>query len=87
MDTQKPSLGRIVHFVVDEHTADELNRRGDGNVTHAGDVFPGVIVGAWSDTCVNLRVFRDAASDLWITSVSLENPTVKTRCFRWPVRG
>lgn len=55
----KPSVGRIVHTIVDP----ALN--------NGADVAPAIITRVWSDTTVNLRVMYDGASVDWITSASL----------------
>ena len=72
----KPSIGRIVHFVVDP----EKNH------------VAAIITAVWSDTCVNLRLFLDGSNTShpeiygwaeWVTSRSLdENCGVGT--WHWP---
>ncbi len=72
----KPSIGRIVHFVIDR----------EGNHVAA------IITAVWSDTCVNLRLFLDGSNTPnpqkfgwaeWITSRSFdENCGVGT--WHWP---
>ena len=81
----QPTVGRIVHFVIDEHTAKQFNDCKDGNSVQAGEVLPAVIVRTWGGTCVNLRVLRDAGTDGWVTSVAQEDETCATRCWRWPL--
>ena len=44
-----------------------------GNEVQEGQIFPMVIVGIWSDTCVNGQVFLDGCDQLWVTSVSQGN--------------
>ena len=61
----KPTIGRIVHVLVDP-------RHNNGS-----DVAPAVITRVWSDTCVNLRVLHDGPSVPpegrrdWLTSYSV----------------
>ena len=55
----QPSVGRIVHVLVDP-------RQNNGT-----DVAPGVVTRVWSDTCVNLRVLLDGPDVQWLTSVPL----------------
>lgn len=43
---QKPSIGRIVHFVQ--------------NGVH----YPAIIVKVWTDTCVNIKVFRNGSDSI-----------------------
>ena len=58
---QKPSIGRIVHVIVDP------------KANNGSDVAPAMITRVWSDTCVNLRVTRDnhPGPEEWLTSWSL----------------
>lgn len=46
----KPTVGRIVHYVLDEGPS-------------YGQTRPAVIVRVWTDTCVTLQVFTDAHND------------------------
>ena len=39
-----------------------------GNEAQEGQIFPMVITGIWSDTCVNGQVFLDGNDQLWVTS-------------------
>jgi hypothetical protein len=57
----KPSIGRIVHVLVDPQT------------NNGSDVAPAMITRVWSDTCVNIRVSRDnhPGPEEWLTSISL----------------
>jgi hypothetical protein len=57
----KPSIGRIVHVLVDPKT------------NNGSDVAPAIITRVWSDECVNLRVIRDnyPGAEEWLTSWSL----------------
>ena len=58
---QKPSIGRIVHVLVDPKT------------NNGSDTAPAMITRVWSDECVNLRVLRDnhPGPEEWLTSMSL----------------
>jgi hypothetical protein len=88
MDQQKPSIGRIVHFVQKKPA-----QYGEG-VVH----LPAIITAVWSETCVNLQVFTDGSNSeadgtnyprvKWITSTSLDasdNP--QDRTWHWPERA
>jgi hypothetical protein len=44
---QKPSVGRIVHYKI------------PGSQVGQGGECPAIITRVWSDTCVNLHLFRD----------------------------
>lgn len=74
----KPSVGRIVHVLVDP---------ADNNGT---DVAPAIITRVWSDSMVNVKVLLDATAEQWQTSVNLysERPTdpALTRAAWWPPR-
>ena len=74
----KPTIGRIVHFVV-------------GRTHTPKKIAPAIIVQVLSDTCVNLRVFYDGTNHVlegtteWEMSVSFddkEDPDYRT--WHWP---
>lgn len=64
---QKPSVGRIVHVIVDPA------------VNNGTDVAPALITRVWSDEMVNVRVLHDGPAVVpsqqnrqeWVTSVPL----------------
>lgn len=75
---QKPSIGRVVHYVLpaDSH--------------HPGEARPAIITRVWGDTCVNLHVFLDGKNDYdnpqeheWQTSRLLGEPGQQYSWF-WP---
>jgi len=80
-EPQKPSLGRVVHYVLP-----------DGN--NAGDHRPAIIVRVWPDT-VNLQVFYDGdgtphmndgqLNTLWKLSVPF-SAEPKPGTYHWPER-
>lgn len=77
MSEQKPSVGRIVHYRLCEQEP----------TINGTDVHPAIITRVWSDTCVNLTVFPDAAEPFFKTSVLLcEGRGEKSRWF-WPPRA
>lgn len=59
--TQIPTIGRVVHVLVDP------------KANNGADVAPAIITRVWSGTCVNVRVLRDGYPDPaeWMTSISL----------------
>lgn len=72
----KPSIGRIVHYVV--------------NVGNARPV-AAIITAVWNDTCVNLRLFQDGSNtdpqtfSEWVTSRSFdESETPAQGTWHWP---
>jgi hypothetical protein len=82
---QKPSIGRIVHFVQDNPP-----RYGEGTVH-----LPAVITAVWSDTCVNLQVFTDGSNSeidgtnfqhaKWVTSATLDgSDSPHPGTWHWP---
>jgi hypothetical protein len=44
-----------------------------GNEAREGQILPMVIVGIWSDTCVNGQVFLDGCDQFWVTSAPQGN--------------
>lgn len=44
-----------------------------GNEAKEGQILPMVIVGIWSDTCVNGQVFLDGCDQFWVTSAPQGN--------------
>ncbi len=74
----KPSIGRIVHFVL---------QTGQNPVA-------AIITAVWSDNCVNLRLFLDGSNSKgpenfgwgeWVTSKNLdESETPQVGTWHWP---
>jgi len=56
MPDQKPSLGGIVLVPMAP------------NENNGSDVAPAIVVRVWSDTTVNVRIFRDNETEEWRTS-------------------
>jgi len=79
--TIKPSIGRIVIFVLPEEKVKENN-----NATEA----PAVIVRTWENTgyendeC-NLKVFTDGENNLWASSVPYSEAN-EPNSWHWPPR-
>lgn len=75
-----PTIGRIVLFSSNdpEHLGNQAKEA------------PAIITRVWSDTCVNLTVFRDADSPLSMTSVCLYEgdfaASGQSIAWRWPPR-
>lgn len=72
----RPSIGRIVHVLVDP-------AQNNGN-----DVAPAIITRVWTDRMVNVKVLTDGPHDLWQTSLDLldvrpSDNTIKRAAF-WP---
>lgn len=91
MSEQKPGIGRIVHYTLNQADAGTVNRqRGNlsgrcGNQASAGDVYPMIITRAWGDeptSAVNGQVLLDGNDALWLTSVTVGEGE---RHFAWPV--
>lgn len=67
----KPSIGRIVHFVLDSTKSP----------------IAAIIVAVWTDTCVNLRIFRDGSNTQpeWQTSkIFDDSETPASGTWHWP---
>jgi hypothetical protein len=78
---QRPSVGRIVHYVMDELDSQY----------HPGAHRPAIIVNVWSDDCVNLQVFADNVNDndhgdplLWVTSSARDDSGAEHRSWHFP---
>lgn len=81
----KASIGRIVHFTFPHSDV-------QGFSSHAGQtqIVPAIIVCAFSDECVNLRVFPDSDGPSIVkTSVPLQNESSNPNdgfYWQWPSR-
>lgn len=76
-DLPKASVGRIVLF-----KSTNLDQVGNG-----AEEVPAIITRAWSDTMLNLCVFRDANAPLAVTSVGHESISQgSSLSWRWPPR-
>lgn len=74
-----PSIGRIVLF----------KSRDQSDLGSTADEVPAIITRVWSNTCVNLQVFRDADTPLAQTSVTLAEDfeaSGQSCAWRWPPR-
>lgn len=87
-----PSIGRVVHYTLNQQDADQINRRRADSATHAGnhvqdgDVYPAVIVRIFGETpesAVNLQVFLDGNDTFWATSRTLGDGPFH---WTWPER-
>lgn len=86
----KPSIGRIVHFIVGESGVSSLkDKGGNSHCYKPGDKIAAVVVCVWSDTCVNLKLLLDGPNDSWETSVRMkeegDTPASGNR-WEWPER-
>jgi hypothetical protein len=69
--SQIPTVGRIVLYKLDESDCNVIkHRRGaaQGNVPHAGEVYPAVVVRSWGGPSVNLQVLLDGPDSYWAVS-------------------
>lgn len=78
MDQPKPTVGRIVHYVLPEGR-------------NAGEHRPAIVTRVWSDVCVQLQVFTDGENDglanvEWRTSI-LNDEAGAPNTWHWPERG
>lgn len=74
--SQTLSAGRIVHYTLTATDADHINHwraTGEcgliGNVARANDVYPAMVIRAFTEDRANLQVFLDGNDTLWRTSV------------------
>lgn len=82
-ETQKPTVGRIVHFFT-KNTAHHYNGMGEGP-------YAAMIVQPHGDRCASLQVFPPFAHDYQVGSVPLDDsPDASGDCvnrWRWPDRA
>lgn len=91
MTQQAPSLGRLVHYRLNEQDVAVINERRTakgirGNSVEVGDVFPLLVVRMWGEgpeACFNGTVFLDGPDTHWATSRKLGDQPGE--CF-WPPR-
>lgn len=92
--TSVPTIGRIVHYRLNETDANRINARRDedpttGNRVEAGQDYPAIVVRTWS-TSVNLKVFLDGKDTYWATSkqwATAQQDGDGQGCWHWPARS
>ena len=82
--TQKPTLGRIVHYTCNPDTAGRLNALG-GRKYNVNDIVPGIIVRAGDNNQCNLTLFPDADQVYHIAGVAFSNQG-QPGTWGWPER-
>lgn len=75
MTQQQPTIGRIVHYTLNEHDAKVINARrvaysNIGNSVQAGADCAAIVVAAWGNSSANLQVLLDGEDSYWATSRS-----------------
>lgn len=93
---QKPSVGRIVHYIEGDHEGHTHHGLPESAVGphYAGvngtRMHPAIITRVWSDSCVNLIVFFDARGQAVRTSETRIDTPADTHNpnsgWRWPER-
>jgi len=78
----KPTIGRIVTYKLSDSDKAKLKAH-SYNPNTGADEAPSIVVRAWSDTCVNLRVLVDGEQTLWVTSALLGDQPSQ---WQWPAR-
>lgn len=97
---QKPTIGRIVHYTLSEHDAEQINRRRAdfaaaspantsfvghvGNHASAGDAYPAMVVRTFGGSAANLQVFLDGNDAYWATS---RTEGTEPGTWAWPPRA
>jgi hypothetical protein len=87
----KPSIGRIVRYVLSQSDAQHLNTRrmvtrAAGTQCTAGQCVPAMITKVWWGTdAVNLRVILDGEDNHWVQSRT-ENAEKSPGSWHWPER-
>lgn len=82
MGEQQPVPGRIVYFVFDQYTAEQVTT---GNRPKVGDIAPAQVMKNWG-SCLNLKVNLDGPDSLWVTSVSF-GADHAPRSWHWMYEG
>lgn len=82
MSTQKPSIGRIVHY--NPHPNDLMVIQAMGGYSTAPAA--AIITAVNSDTSVNLKVITDGPHDLWKPYVMLAQESGEVYSWEWPPR-
>lgn len=93
------TVGRIVHYILNQADADAINRRRSakpnwpewpegaiahvGNTAQNGDTLPMIVCRVWGEAGVNGQVFLDGNDSLWVTSRHEGNDPGD---WHWPVR-
>lgn len=72
-ETPDPTTGLIVLYTLTEQDIERIQNDADprtayGNVPHAGDVVPLLVVRVWDGRLVNGQAFLDGNGRLWVTS-------------------
>jgi hypothetical protein len=81
----KTTIGRIVIYTPTDEQKEKMESSfsNTGKSCNVQSKLPAVIVAAWNDTCVNLKVLLDGdPSDLWITSAHQGDEPGQ---WNWPV--
>jgi hypothetical protein len=84
-----PTLGRVVHYRLDESDVARIRALPTTQVNPvlAGQLCPAVIVRTWGgqpDSLVNLQVLLDGQAQLWVTS---RGAGTEDGTWSWPPRG
>jgi hypothetical protein len=69
----KATIGRTVIFNVPQEMRSKVN---------FAEQQPAIIVRAWTDTIVNLKIITDGPEDIWQTSVTMGD---QPNQWNWPV--
>lgn len=62
LDAPTATIGRVVHVILRGEAVKHNNNT---------DRAPAMIVRAWTNTVVNVKVFTDGLSDMWLTALYL----------------
>lgn len=74
-ETPDPTLGRIAHYTLTEEDVrrldnDRIATLAYGNLPHAGDTVPVVVVALGEDRTINGQAFLDGNDRLWVANVT-----------------
>lgn len=91
---QQPTIGRIVHYTLNEGDVGLINQHRTentdvGNAVQPGQVYPAMVVRVFdpSATTVNLQVFLDGSGSYWATSRREAGEGESVGFWVWPPRA
>lgn len=81
----KPTIGRIVIYNTTEAEREAMRKNNDLGYCNVQAQLPAIVVAAWSETTLNLKVSLDGNSpDLWKTSALQGDGEGQ---WNWPVKS
>lgn len=91
-ENPQPTVGRIVHYVLNEAEAELLRAAHEPaigrtlNTPRAGQPYPAMVTAVFGPATVNLVVRLDGAAEWWATSRLLADDEHTAGRWHWPPR-